>query len=304
VALYQQEQAQEAVKHHMRCLRAIQNRVVKDPNLRLSVYRNLANDYWALSDFAHAIPIYKEALALLEDLNNEQRKAHACWGLAMAYKETGEWSKAKLYGMRALVVFESKEHHDPPMAAAIRMNMAEILIGEERFAEAEQMIEWAEVHLAYSDDQLLIANLHYAHAALAHRRGQLEQAAEHIAHNIKITEEVCLQAEGGRENAQPNARRAHAQALHKAALIEEDRSNPNAADTYFGQALAWISQTGFEGLRSVINFSYAETLKARGAYEQATEYYSAALQLRLHPSHDEYIMESHDEASVERIVHS
>ncbi|HYO48764.1 MAG TPA: helix-turn-helix transcriptional regulator [Chloroflexia bacterium] len=285
VVLYQQEQAQEAVKHHTKCMRAIQKGVVKDLSLRLSIYRNLANDYWALSDFARAIPLYKEALDLLEDLNNEQRKAHACWGLAMAYKETGEWSQAKMYGMRALLVFESKEHHDPQMAAAIRMNLAEILIEETRYTEAEEMIEWAEVHLSYPDNQLLLANLHYVRASLAHRQGQLEQATEHIARNIEITEEIYRRAEGGSENAMPNARRAYAEALHVAALIERDRSNPDAADTYFQQAITCISQTGFEELRSTINFSYAETLKARGAYEQATEYYNAALQSRLQPKH-------------------
>jgi tetratricopeptide (TPR) repeat protein len=285
VVFYQREQAQEAIKHHTKCMRAIQEGVVKDLSLRLSIYRNLANDYWALSDFARAIPLYKEALDLLEDLNNEQRKAHACWGLAIAYKETGEWSQAKMYGMRALLVFESKEHHSPPMAAAIRMNLAEILIEEGRYAEAEEMLEWAEVHLAYSDNQLLLANLHYVRASLAHRQGQLEQATEHIARNIEITEQVYRLAEDGSENAMPNARRAYAEALNVAALIERDRGNPDAADTYFQQALACISQTGFEELRSTINFSYAETLKARGAYEQATEYYSAALQSRLQPKH-------------------
>ncbi|HEX9989949.1 MAG TPA: helix-turn-helix transcriptional regulator [Chloroflexia bacterium] len=299
VALYQQEQAQEAVKHHTKCLRIIQNRVVKDPNLRLSVYRNLANDYWALSDFAHAIPIYKEALALLEDLNSEQRKAHVCWGLAMAYKETGYWSRAKLYSMRALMVFESQDHQDLPMAAAVRMNMAEILIGEGRYAEAEEMLKRAEGHLEGSNDQLLLANLHYERAFLAHRQGQLERAAEHIARNIERTQEACRHSEGDKENAQANTRRAHAEALHMVALIERDCGNPDAADAYFEQALACISRTGFQELRSTINFSYAETLKARGAYEQATEYYRVALQLRLHPTH-ELPVEKREEVPVGR----
>ena len=299
VALYQQEQAQEAVKHHTRCLRAIQNRVVKDPNLRLGVYRNLANDYWALSDFEGAIPFYKEALALLEDLDSEQRKAHVCWGLAMAYKETGYWSQAKLYNMRALLVFESQDHHDPPMAAAVRMNLAEILIGEGRYAEAEEMLKRAEAHLEGSDDRLLLANLHFERASLAHRQGQFERAAEHIARNIETTQEVCRQAEDGSGNAQANARRAHAEALHMVALIKRDSGDLDAADAYFEQALACISRTGFQELRSTINFSYAETLKARGAYTQAAEYYQVALQLRLHPTH-KLPVENREEVSVVR----
>ncbi|HYP40664.1 MAG TPA: helix-turn-helix transcriptional regulator [Chloroflexia bacterium] len=298
VALYQQERIQEAVKHHTRCLRAIQNRVVKDLNLRVSVYRNLANDYWALSDFAHAVPMYKEALALLEDLDSEQRKAHVCWGLAMAYKETGYWSQAKLYGMQALMVFEGQDNQDPPMAAAVRMNIAEILIGEGRYAEAEEMLERAGAYLAGSDDQLLLANLDYERASLAHQQGRLEQAAEHIARNIERTQEVCRYSEGGKENAQANARRAHAEALHMAALIERDSGNQDAADTYFRQALTCISRTGFEELRSTINFSYAETLKARGAFELATEYYRVALQLRLHPTHKPPV-ENREEVTVE-----
>jgi Tfp pilus assembly protein PilF len=103
--------------------------------------------------------------------------------------------------------------------------------------------------------------------------------------------------DGGKENALANARRAHAEALHMAALIERDRGNPDAADTYFEQAFACISRTGFEELRSAINFSYAETLKARGVYEQATEYYRVALQLRLRPKH-KHPVENREEVSI------
>ncbi|HUP27142.1 MAG TPA: hypothetical protein VM409_01815, partial [Chloroflexia bacterium] len=54
--------------------------------------------------------------------------------------------------------------------------------------------------------------------------------------------------------------------------------NVEAADKLFEGALAQIKQTTLEESIRAICFSYAEVLKARGAYEQAMDYYRAAAQ--------------------------
>jgi tetratricopeptide (TPR) repeat protein len=74
--------------------------------------------------------------------------------------------------------------------------------------------------------------------------------------------------------------RTYAQGLHVAALIEEERGNPQAADNLFQKALDQVRRTGYEELLHEINFSYGETLSRRGAHEQAVEYYRDAARPR------------------------
>ena len=95
VMFYELGKANLALEHHLQCLQAIHSGVVKDRNLSLSMYRNLANDYWALSNPSLAITIYKEALDLLKDLDDLERQAGLYWGLALAYCQERRCLSAK-----------------------------------------------------------------------------------------------------------------------------------------------------------------------------------------------------------------
>ncbi len=100
VIFYEQEQPHLALEHHLKCLPAVRD-TVKDLNIRASVYRNLANDYWAIKEPSQAIGFYKETLIVLEDLNDLPSQAGVFWGMAMAYKTQHDWEYAKLYATRA-----------------------------------------------------------------------------------------------------------------------------------------------------------------------------------------------------------
>jgi HTH-type transcriptional regulator, quorum sensing regulator NprR len=294
-ALYLQEQPQLALEHHLLCLRAIHTGVVKDLSLRSTIYRNLANDYWALNDMPQAIGIYKEALALLNDLNDLDRQAGIFWGMAMAYKAVDDWSQAKLYATRALHIYEAADNRND--AAAVGMNLAEIFIREERYADAEELLGRVRGFLSGTGDTVLLSTLYQDYADLARKQGRLEDAADHIAESIRLGSAQVDQSDTA-GNAQPqqpipeeqtaqpaqprlraprvNSMRTLAEAHHIAALIEEERGHMAAADGLFLQALDWIGQTGFEETVHAITFSYAEVLQARGNFEQAMEYYRAA----------------------------
>lgn len=289
VVFFEQGQPQLALNEHLQCMEAIRRGTIKDLSLQLSVYRNLAGNYWALRDTSQAIGILKEALSVLEDMNDLERQAGVFWGLALVYKEAGDWSHAKLYATRALHIYEAADNRGE--AASMCIDMAEILIEERRFEEAKQLLDRGEAALVGVDHKGLWSMLYQYRADLALNKGELEQAAEHAAEGVKYGAALRQSLEASSHENHEGARgsqsasgnqpwvepiRNYAQALEMAARIEEARGHTEAADRLFEQALEEIEQTSFEETKYAINFHYGEILEKRGAYEQAMRYYRSA----------------------------
>lgn len=295
VIFFEKEQPQLALEHHLNCLQAVQSGAVKDLNLRVSIYRNLANDYWALNDLPQAMGIYKEALTVLEDVNDLERQAHLFWGLAMAYRKAGDWALAKLYGTRALHIFEAADSRGE--AASMCMHLSEILLDEKRYADAEQFLQRASDFLASTGNLGLLSYLYRDYADLARRQERLAEAAEYAAQSIQLAKAFLERAESENSSAGTGAKkttgdrvwldvsRTYAEVLHVAALIEEAQGNSDAADRLFQEALGRVRQTGLEETLGALAFGYADVLKVRGDYKQAMEYYRDAAQTRTRPAH-------------------
>jgi tetratricopeptide (TPR) repeat protein len=305
VAYYLLNQPAEAVQQHLRCIQAVEKGTVKDLSLRLSILRNLANDYWALHDVPQAIGTYKKALPLVEDLDGPGRQAEIFWALAMAYRASNDWTQAKLYATRALHIFESLD--DLAGAASMCVHLAELLMRESRYDEASELLAQAKQILVGTDDQVLLSSVHCAYADLYRRQGNLEDAFEHAERALTLVNEVFGEpdeglarentasgsietatnknnAGGGRKARRPvrhpelNVVRAYVEALHQAALVEEGRGNPGRVDTLFGRAQNLIKDIGLTELAYTTFFSYGDILKARGEFEQAAEQYRLAAQ--------------------------
>ncbi len=133
---YSQGHLEQAKDHHLLCRRLIAANGIKNPGLRLGVYRNLANDYWASGDFSLAISTYKEALALFDDLSDPQRKAGVHWGLSMSYKALDDLVFAAVHARQAVDLYT--EAGAWGLAATMRLNLAEVLIANARYREAEE----------------------------------------------------------------------------------------------------------------------------------------------------------------------
>jgi HTH-type transcriptional regulator, quorum sensing regulator NprR len=273
VVFYIQEQPRLALGEHLKCLEAVRSRI-KDPNFRLSVYRNLANEYYVLNEPSEAIGIYKEALAILEDLDDLQRQAGVFWGLSMAYKAQEDGVHAKLYATRALHIYEAADNRSD--AASIGTNLAEILIEEGRYADAEPLLKRAEQFLVGSGNASQLSILYRTYADMARRQGQYDLAADYADRSVKSAEDARAPLQSGDRRSWVEAIRAHAEALHISALVQEALGHKDAADRLFRRALEEINQTTVLDTIRSINLSYAEVLQARGAYEQAIEHYRNA----------------------------
>jgi tetratricopeptide (TPR) repeat protein len=280
---YLQEQPQLALTYHVQCLEAAARGIAKDPSLRLSIYRNLANDYWALGDIPQAIGVYQEALALLEDYHDLERQAGIYWGLSMAYRSVNDWDQAKRYATQALHIYAAGSNRTA--AAAICLNLAEIQIKDQEYANAEHLLERAEKFLVGTSDRLLMSTLYQNYAELAVQQNQLDRAAEYAHLSCSIAEEGGQEASDAPPQIRANVLRTSAQALLIQAQVEEQRGHSDAADRLFKQAQECIAQTGYEETAYQITYSYAEALRARGAFEQAMEYYRRAAQYRRQAPH-------------------
>lgn len=282
VAFYELDLPQLAAEHHLEALRTIRSQGIEDPNFRVSVHRNLANDYLVLNEPDRAISVYREALPVLEDLNDMEQQARIYWGMAMAYKMSNDWTQAKLYGLRALHIYETADNRAE--AASICLNLAEIVMGEKRYEEASELLERADRLASWTGNQAVMSSLYRNYADLARRQGQFEEATRYVRESVGYAEASYAAAQSDESEAAPLSwqypARTYAEALQMEALVEEEQGNTESADRLFQQALKLLDQAGFEETRHTISFSYAEVLNARGAFEQAMSYYRAAAQFR------------------------
>lgn len=278
VAHYLQGHPQRALQEHKEGLRAAEDGMVRDLNLRLSIYRNLANAHWALNDFEEAIRFNKESLRLLQDLNDTKSQAPIYWGMMMAYRALGDRAQAKLCGLKMLEFYDAD--HDVSSTAAAYQNLAEMSIEDGQYEDARRMLERSRELLEGGDELVLLGILYQDFARLAQAQDQLEQAAKYAVQAVEVGDASCRKIPARDMQARGTALRSYAEALQVAALIEEDRNNTDAADRLFKEAIVTIEQTSIEETRSEIIFNYAKVLKGRGEYELAAEYYRMGFESR------------------------
>jgi tetratricopeptide (TPR) repeat protein len=278
VAHYLQGQPQQALQEHREGLRAAEDGMVRDLHLRLSIYRNLANAHWALNDLEEAICFNKEALRVLQDLNEVKPQARVYWGLMMAYRALGDRPQAKLSGLKALEIYETQG--DISSTASICVNLAEMNIEDRQYEDAQGMLERSRRLLEGGDELVLLGILYQDFAKLALAQGRIDEAPEYARQGVEYSESSCRKIPAHDMQARGTALRAYAEALHVAGQIEEARNNPDATDRLFKEAIATIEQTSFEETRSEIIFSYADVLKKRGEHKLAGEYYRLGFESR------------------------
>jgi len=279
-AYYEQDMPREALAQHEQCRTAIHAGLVKDLNLRLSIYSNLANDCWAINAMDQAISTYHEALKLLSDVNNLERQAGIYWGLSLAHKAEGDLDRAKLYAARALPIYEAA--HNWEAAAQMNHNLAEILIQRKEYTEAEASLERAKAILEGTQKPLLLSVQYEHYAELELGRGQLAKAAEYAKRSLQLSEEIFQAQSKGEEMTRANITRTYARALRVAGLVEERMGQPEAADTLFERAIEVLVPTGYAETAHEVEFAYAELLDARGEYQRASEHFRVSALLRHH----------------------
>ncbi len=278
-AYYQQNLPALARDEHQRGLDAIHSGVVKDLNLRLSLYANLANDHWTLGEVDQAVDTYREALALLNEVRSLERQSAIYWDLSLAYREVGNLEGAKAAAGRALGIHEGAQN----MTAAAQMsaNLAEILAERQDYPAAEQALAQARVVLEGSGNTSALSTLHQQYAQMELQRNQLEAAAGHAAQALELGEAGYKQQAALDDIAARSVPlRTYLRALRTAGRVAEAQGDPAHADSVFQQAIQLAGDNEHWDTATELSQSYAEVLAGRGQHEQANLYYRQALKHR------------------------
>jgi transcriptional regulator with XRE-family HTH domain len=281
-AYCEQNLPQLALEYHTRGVQAIQAGVVKDPNLQLLIYSNLANDYWALGDAQRAVAFYQEALKLLDRVGNMERQSGIYWGLSVAYKALGDVARAALYAQRAIGIYEAMANQTA--AAQMSVNLAELLIDRGDYPAADAALARARPLLEAGGNPLYLSALYQRYAALELARGRQAEAADYSARGVQLSEAVYqAQAGQGDPAARSHMLRTYIRALRMAGRVAEAQGDPATADARFTTALDLARDAELWEAAADLAYAYAELLTARGAHEQAGTYYRQAWRHRPSP---------------------
>lgn len=275
VVYYETGHPDLARKSHLISNDAIARHAVRDINFQLSVYHNLANAYWALNDFPHAIGVYRRALRVFKDLDAPDRMAPIYWGISSCYKAQKNYRYARLNINRALKIYQRTG--EVMSELSMHINMAEIQIEEGKLPDAKRSLKRAHAILTSHPHSGLFSFVYRYFADVARKEGDLEAALQHAELSVDYAQKLIDEGQEG----EPTAlwvvpARAYAEALQGAALVHEAMARTDDADRLFLQAIAYIERTTIEETRTSLHLAYGDVLEARGDYQKASFHFRQA----------------------------
>src|SRR5579885_3654411 len=134
-AYYELGQPEMALEYHRRCLAAVNEGGVTDPELTLRIYMALGHDYLLLNRYNEAIGFYEQATKQAGGVDTLASETAIYWRLGLAYKDSGDLARARTNMHKALVGFEMQENIR--LASQLRSLFGQVLVNLERYEEAE-----------------------------------------------------------------------------------------------------------------------------------------------------------------------
>ncbi len=286
VAFYQADQPLSALEQHKLCQEAVQNGVVTDPNFKLMVYSNLANDYWALHDNEHAMATYKTALELLGDVNSIEKQAAIFWDATTKLGDRGVYMQANALAAKALSLYEALDNIR--LVTLMENKYGDILLDMGDFQAAEgylvRSLELADSMNSEVEKSAVLTNL----ARVSIKRDNTAEATERIEQAIALAREAVKAGKGeaeadGERGAEKNhaqrkvrANMALARALALGGEVATRGKDPKKVDSHFSEAIKIIEAGEGGDESSDIYQRYAHVLAGRGQHEQASKFYEKA----------------------------
>lgn len=249
-------QPNKAREHHFRCLAAITDGVVTDPELKLLIYKALGNDHMALGHHDKAIDFYKRACKLADDMNDPRQRGLAYWGLGLAHKSSGDLLRAEIAFREALTLFECFD--DMRLALPLHAVLAQVLTKLQDYQKAARHLRLAlETAERLGDNQarqVALGNIAILHLTQSHPDAAIEAAQEGLS--------IVVENQDHRTEGQ----------LHQTlAEAYEAAQNFPAAERAYQNALAILDQSEDDVLIGRARERYGQFLAAQGRFQEAYE---------------------------------
>ena len=285
VAHYQAGQPLRALEVHRACVEAIEDGAVRDPNFKLLVFSNIANDYQALHDNEEVDAIYDKAVKQFGDLDDFNRQAETYWELASQYAESKNYQSAKLYAHKALDIYNAV--NNILLVAQMQNNygLTRLRVGDIEAAERylERSLEICRALRMDCDSVLALSAL----ARIGLERKDQEAAMNWAGEAMELGRSALLSAQAvekpatnGKRNGYVQgvsmARHALAKALAIGGAVFTSRGDARRADKLFTEAIEIVEADSAGPAAGEIYQSYAEVLAERGQHEKASKYFQKA----------------------------
>ncbi len=253
---YELGQPAKAREYHLRCLRAITDGIVTDPELRLMIYQSLGNDHMALGCHKEAIGYYEQTRKLAQDTNNPRQEAIAWWGLGLVYKSGGDLFHAEAAFQKALDTFERMDNMQ--LASQVHLMLGQVLTGLKNYPQAER-------HLRLGMETAARLGDAPAHRAALGNMALLHLEQGHADEAAKMAQEAVNMA---LERPDPLTEGQIYQTLAEAHEVRQDAV---AAEQAYQRAITLLEQTRDEELIGRAHERYAQFLAAQGRFQEAYE---------------------------------
>ena len=244
-----------ALENHLRCNHAIENRAINDPVFSLTVYSNLANDYFRLGDGDTAVSYFHRALVLFEDLERDSLSfAQKYMEISQQYKHAGKLTIARDYAMQSLALYEMRD--EQRLVGLTHERLGKTLERQNDLDAAEQEYRRAIVIESELGDPIASATCHTSLAELLLKRGNVQEAEQEAQEALQYA----------RTSGDPQAQ---GQALMALAQLRHQTSDFATADELFTQALELLDAAHSHEIAAAAYFRYANLLEERAEVQRS-----------------------------------
>lgn len=264
---YRQNKILLAVEKHRLCLQAVTNGHVRDVSFKLMVYTMLASEYNQLNDFRQATEMYREVMALSEQVLRDDWLASAYWGLSQMYRQEGNTGQARFYAHKSYTLYEAIENRR--LAGQAKNLYGLILTEQNNVEEGEKSLSEALSIAERNNDPAGAANALINLSELRRKSGDLDGA-------LALAERGIVQARAAQSAGNQANQVILGQALSQMASIYRAQENTPKAAEYFDQAVQELQAANAYHILARTYFDYGQTLNALGRHKEASEYFERA----------------------------
>lgn len=244
-----------AMENHYRCYTAIENRQITDPVFALSVFSNLANDYFRLGDANNAVTFYHRSLEIFDALNRDSKSyAQKYMEISLNYKMAGKLSMAREYALRSLALYEMRD--EQRLVGLTHQRLGKTLEKQNELDEAEAEYRRAIAIEQELNDAVAVSTCHTSLAELLLKRGRTTEAEEEA--------QAALTFARNSGDAQ-----SQGQALIALAQLKHQTGDYEAADELFTQALSLLDSSHAHEITAGAYFRFANLLEERGEVQRS-----------------------------------
>jgi len=264
-AHYLLRHASEAGRWFDRALALYERETLVDPLLKARIIGHQANLLYLDGHASEAVAGYERAIAAAAGVLDTQAMAGIYEGLAVSLQRAGQYDRALGYAQQSLRLWERLG--DARMSAQLRNNMADILLGQGRASEAEQLFAEGAAQLRGVGDTQLLPYLAAGAAEAALEQGHVNRAQ-------RLIEDARLAVKASADPlASVAVERTSGRVAFAVGSIEESRQ-------HFETAIALATTAEDMPARSRAMYDYARMLEESGHHREAALQYRQAYDLR------------------------